>query len=89
MYRTSDAKPRCLACGNEHLTEPTAFDVTGEGSPVVIFDNPTTLFGLFNARYRVNRARVCLDCGHVMLAIAGEELENLRAASQSLKPQLP
>jgi hypothetical protein len=88
MYREADDSPRCTACGNPNVTPPTHFDLT-EGSASVVFGIRQPEKGWLaetSKRFAVNRARVCLDCGHVMLAFGPERLEELRRALADLRP---
>jgi hypothetical protein len=87
MYRVPDKSPRCLACGNTNLTPETKFDPS-EGNAYIHFFDPTAEPGFFDhsdATFAVNRARVCLDCGYVMLSLGRERLAQLRAAIGRLR----
>ena len=89
MYRSPDATPRCTACGNSQLTPETKFD-TSEGLANVYFrhrDAKPDFFGsVESATFAVDRARVCLDCGHVMLSFCEAKLAALREAMPQLVP---
>jgi hypothetical protein len=78
MART---KVRCTACGSDTLTHVSSFDDTSGYSHVVFLDGSAD-----ERRFRVDRARVCLDCGHVMLAMSPRTLAELRAERGSLRP---
>ncbi len=86
MYRAPDATPRCPLCTSTSLTPPTMF-VTMQSFPKVRFHDAAGKGGFFgNDRpdFEASRARVCLACGHVMLALGAKALEHLRAASPHL-----
>lgn len=88
MYRAPDATPRCSACGNANLTPATKFD-TSEGFPNVYFEKAEPETGFFASNtetFAVDRARVCLDCGHVMFSFSSDKLATLRAHLPRLKP---
>ena len=80
-YRDPDRTPRCQACGGTSLTEETLFS-TLEGDARVYFEVVTGKEGFFSgkprAEFHADRARVCLECGHVMIALGARQLENLR-----------
>jgi hypothetical protein len=87
MYRVPDTSPRCVACGNTNLTPETRFDPS-EGNANIHFFDPKAKQGFLDdghPTFAVNRARVCLDCGHVMLSLGGTRLEQLRAAIDRLR----
>lgn len=88
-YRTPEKTPLCASCGGGSLTPATKFD-TSEGYPNVYFRNtkvqPSFFGGSDRQWYPVDRARICLDCGHVMLFFSAERLGMLRAETGSLKP---
>ena len=87
MYRSPDATPRCTACGNSQLTPETKFD-TSEGFANLFFhyrDATPGFFGGVESRiFALDRARVCLDCGHVMLSLSARKLAALREAMPAL-----
>jgi hypothetical protein len=87
MYREPDRTPHCVSCGGAHVTPPTRFDLT-EGAACVqyLIVGTTGVFGGTPEPYRVTRARVCLDCGHVMHGLDTRELERLRTRLQNLAP---
>ncbi len=89
MYREPDATPRCVSCGATQITPPTLFKNT-EGLPCVYFLERGKKAGWSidtnSKSFSVNRARVCLACGHVMLALSPHELEDLRAKAAELEP---
>jgi hypothetical protein len=78
-----------VACGNSNLTPETKFDPS-EGNAYIHFRDPTadptrTFFDDDQPKFAVNRARVCLDCGHVMLSLGRERLAQLRAVIGRLR----
>jgi hypothetical protein len=91
-YRSAEPAPRCSSCGGSSLTPSTKFD-TSEGYAKVYFENtkvePSFFGGSGTITFAIDRARVCLDCGHVMLGFSKERLEGLRHEMASLKPILP
>jgi hypothetical protein len=75
-------------CGNTSLTPETKFDPS-EGNAVIHFGDASVAQAFMSDPYRrfpVNRARVCLDCGHVALALGPRKLAALRAALAALRP---
>ncbi|HEU4413023.1 MAG TPA: hypothetical protein VFS43_47715 [Polyangiaceae bacterium] len=88
-YRITDRPPHCSACGSSALTPPTKFDAS-EGPPAVCFQAKKAERSLFGGptmhAFVVDRARVCLDCGHVMLSFGRERLDEMRGMMASLKP---
>ncbi|HEX8793953.1 MAG TPA: hypothetical protein VF765_23590 [Polyangiaceae bacterium] len=89
MYRAPDAAPRCVACGETQLAGPTWFTVS-EGFARVYFEKrgakPGFLGGSAKEGFHVNRARVCLACGHVMLGLSDDQLQQLRDKLGTLQP---
>ena len=88
MYRAPDVTPRCVSCGDTQLTPATWFTVS-EGFAHVYFENRSAKPGLLGQpreSFHVNRARVCLACGHVMLGLAPDDLELLRKKLATLSP---
>jgi hypothetical protein len=79
-----------VACGNTNLTPETKFDPS-EGNANIHFVDPTLdprdrgFFDDGQWTFAVNRARVCLDCGYVMLSLSRERLAQLRAAIGRLR----
>jgi len=93
MYRAPDTTPRCVACGGQSLTPETKFDPS-EGWAYVHFAEHGTrspLFGggdrptLTPVRFAIDRARVCLDCGHVKLSMSSKTVAKLRADLANLQ----
>lgn len=88
-YRSPAQTTRCCSCGSALLTPSTKFD-TIDGRPQIYFHDPTIepsfWVGDGTRTFSVDRARVCLDCGHIMLSFSKEKLEELRGAIASLKP---
>jgi hypothetical protein len=88
-YRSPDQTPLCCSCGSASLTPSTKFD-TSEGFAQLYFHDPTiepSFFGGGGMRtFSIDRARVCLDCGHIMLSFGKKKLEELRDEIASLKP---
>lgn len=86
MYRAPDTTPRCPSCGGASLTPETKFDPS-EGFSYVHFGQPTTRSSFLGgeqqtlevARYPLERARVCLDCGEVRLSFSKRRLAQLRS----------
>jgi hypothetical protein len=80
---------RCASCGATQVTPPTLFDLSNPVSATVTFRPRAgkSLFGLaVMETFRVDRARVCLACGHVMLALSPAKLAELRAKMGGLDP---
>lgn len=79
MYRTPDETPRCACCHSEQLTDITKFDPS-EGYARVHFDNKRPADGVFASRrvqYTVDRARICIACGHVMHFVSARQRAEL------------
>jgi hypothetical protein len=89
MYRQPDTTPRCTACGAVEVTPATFFDNT-EGYPRIHFHilgaQPNFLGSKPTETVDVNRARVCLACGHVMLGVSPDQLTALRQKAHALEP---
>jgi len=89
MYRAPDQTPRCASCGGTSLTPATKFDPS-DGFAYVWFRDrrvtPTVLGGDGTQHLAIDRARVCLDCGHVMLGFSDSRLAELRAVSAAFEP---
>jgi len=89
MYREADDSPRCTACGKSNVTPPTRFVLDQGVTAGLVFAirNPEKGWLAKTARaFDVDRARVCLDCGHVMLALGPKRLEELRSEVAGLLP---
>lgn len=87
MYRTPDETPRCPCCHSLELSEVTKFDPS-EGYARVHFEQAQRPSGLFAdpfVRYTVNRARVCLACGHVMHFLDEKQRADLAERMASLR----
>jgi hypothetical protein len=81
--------PRCASCGATQVTPATSFDLSSPVNATVTFRPRAgkSLFGLaVMESFRVDRARVCLACGHVMLALSPVKLAELRAKIGGLDP---
>jgi hypothetical protein len=87
MYRTQADAPRCPACQGTALTPTTKFD-PGEGRSSVYFDYTKKggLFDLDGVHFVCDRARVCLECGHVALSMSKKRLEGLKEELAKLTP---
>jgi hypothetical protein len=78
-------------CGATSLTAPTLFLHSGDGNPKVHFKVRGAKAGFLGGapddeKFVVDRARVCLQCGHVSLGFSAERLQELREKSESLEP---
>lgn len=91
MYRSPDETPRCPCCQSIELGPLTKFDPS-EGYARVHFRVKGATAGLLgspaNAAYTVDRARVCLRCGHVMHFLSAEQCADLRRRIESLEALL-
>jgi hypothetical protein len=87
------ANVRCTACGSGDVMPPTLFDLSGSTVATMTFRPRDAKPGFLGVTVleslRVDRARVCLACGHVMLALRPETLAQLRAKAAMLDPVLP
>lgn len=89
MYRAPEAPPpRCPSCGSASLSPETRLDPS-EGYLRVHFHvagGPPGLLGGPTESFVVDRARVCLGCGHVMTGLSARTLAQLRARLGQLAP---
>jgi hypothetical protein len=88
MNRAPDTKPRCNACESTNVTVSTKFDPS-EGWSYLHFRDTAAAPGLFSTddvTIAIDRARVCLDCGNVMLSLGAGKLAALRARLSKLEP---
>ncbi len=103
MYREPDPAPRCASCGGASLSPRAKFelsraDTTDEVSSAqaqIVFRKRgvaplprTSMWRSDIAVWAIDRARVCLDCGHVMLCFSDEVLAKVRAAMAGYEPDL-
>jgi hypothetical protein len=94
MYRTESKPPTCLACGSPHVTPETSFDTT-EGDPNIYFETRVRPTGFLaeledtRQRFNVDRAQVCLACGHVMFFLSPSKRRELERRMAELKPMPP
>ncbi len=81
--------PRCPACGDSNLT-PSTYVTPTEGYVRVQFEvrgeRPGFLGGLPREHFEVDRATVCLGCGHVSFGLSRATLALLRERVSSLRP---
>lgn len=90
-YRSPDQTPLCCSCGSASLTPSTKF-VLHESMAQVHFQDTPGKPSFFNSdgtrifSMSIDCARVCLDCGHIMLSFGQKKLEELRDKMASLKP---
>jgi len=82
MYRAPDVTVRCVVCGGTSVTPPTT--ISGGSHPLTVYF-ASAIPGR-NELFHADRARVCLDCGHVMLAMSEENLALLRTLAPTLRP---
>lgn len=77
MSTNASAPIRCPVCSGENLTAEASYVVSGAS---LRFRNAgkKKVFGPNYLHTAVNRGRVCLDCGHVVLFLSSEEMERLR-----------
>ncbi len=76
---------QCLACQGTHLTPVGEFSVAGAGTSVT-FHLTRTQSGWFSdkeASVAIDRARICLDCGFVMIHLKTHALKSLRRAESN------
>lgn len=85
MYRTTDAPQRCPVCGGSSTTPPTEFDPS-EGYSRVHFLRTDTRT---RSGFIVDRASVCLDCGHIALSFSPKRLGELRSELPRLAAHQP
>jgi len=90
MYRDPGATPpRCPLCGGTSLTPETKLDPS-EGYLNVHYEVAGGEPGLLGSapveRFAVDRARICLDCGHVVTGMSARTLAMLRARLGQLAP---
>ncbi len=88
MYRTADETPRCPCCHSLELSELTKFDPS-EGFSRVHFALKEPGEGFFAeraARYTLDRARICLSCGHAMLFVSEKQRADLAGRIGQLAP---
>lgn len=88
MYREPDpVTRRCPSCGSESLSEETMLDPS-EGYLNLRFAvtgaAPTFLGGAPTESFRVDRARVCLGCGHLVVVMGRAALARLRSRAGAL-----
>ena len=86
VHRTSHRGRECPSCHSSELAEETKFDPS-EGFAYVHYRDPSDT-GIFAAplRFAIDRARVCLACGHVSLSFGEARLAELRAKIGKLVP---
>jgi hypothetical protein len=89
MYRAPDHTPRCSSCSGASLTPLTKFD-TSDGFANLYFRDQSVMPSVFGGdgsrTLSIDRARVCLDCGQVMLAFSEKRLTELRNAMGTFGP---
>ncbi len=90
MYRAPEAPPlRCPACGATSLSPQTKLDPS-EGYLNVHFHVAGAPPGLLGVppteRFVVDRARICLDCGHAVMGLSARALAQLRGRLAHLAP---
>lgn len=83
MYRTPDTRLRCPRCGGSAITPPTAC-FAHDGYATVHFHRTDTQT---DESYRVDRATVCLDCGHVAFGFSTKTLAWLKNGLSRLEPK--
>jgi hypothetical protein len=79
---------RCPLCSSSEVTQPTLFDPS-EGYSRVWFLKKDAKAGWLETdreSFTVTRARVCLGCGHVMLALDGDLVAQLRHRLPNVAP---
>ncbi|MFO0682971.1 MAG: hypothetical protein U0234_13025 [Sandaracinus sp.] len=90
MYRSPDRIERCPCCQSEELGPLTKFDPS-EGNAHLHFARKDPTGGIFRASsetFAVDRARVCLACGHVMFFFSEGRLRQLKGRLPELEPML-
>lgn len=94
MYRNESKPPTCLACASPHVTPETHFDPS-EGDANVIFETPVRPSGFFGGleipreHFKVNRARICLACGHVMFFLSPRIRRQIESRMAELRAVAP
>lgn len=91
MYRADSKVLTCTVCTSPHVTPETKFDPS-EGFAKVHFNLKTPAPGFFSESWmslKVDRARLCLACGHVMYFLsprARQELERRMPELEAIPP---
>lgn len=85
-----EAKPMtCPVCAGPHLSPETVLHPSG-GVTQVMFAKRGVAPSLFRnddrVSLRVDRARVCLQCGFVLSFLSAEAIHRVRAEAPSLEP---
>jgi len=77
-------------CRGSNITLATRFrQQSSDLSVTAVFQGPDKSWASTGEEgYEVGRCRVCLDCGHVLLALSSEELSRLRQRIGVLVPLL-
>ncbi len=88
MYREPDPTPACAVCGRTQLSPSTRLDPTKGFLAAHFKRTPTAESGPAAGQHTVllQRARICLVCGHVMIFIDAKALADLKAALPMLTP---
>ena len=89
MYRAPESSLRCPMCGMANVLPPTRMKVSGNEAlelELAVFENPDDRFVLEVRRYPVTHGRLCLDCGHVAVAVPEATRNQILAALSHLKP---
>ncbi len=68
----------CTFCASTRVSAPTLLDPT-DGFLKIRYEE--------SVDFVVGRARVCLDCGHVMVFLSETQLERLRGMAPRLRPR--
>jgi hypothetical protein len=90
MLRVPENIPRCPMCNESTLTPPTLIQHSAEGTPQVHFKlkgGQPNFFGVTPGEtFAVQRASVCLTCGHVALGLTAGTLQRLKDRLGALDP---
>jgi hypothetical protein len=78
-------------CAATAISPPTLFQHSGEGNPELVLQvrgaKPGFLGAIPRETFCVDRASVCLQCGHVILGFSPQRLQQLRERLPSLDPE--
>ena len=85
MYRESPERTlHCAQCGSSALTDETRFEPSAGYASVHFREVQDALTRELHA-CRVDRARICLECGHVALCVSPTTLGALKAKLGALR----
>ncbi len=76
-------------CASTSLTRPTLFQVSGDSDAKVHFrirDPAPGFFAATSESFVVDRASICMECGHMILGFSEGRLAELREKMATLEP---